>query len=234
MNKKEILKSSLRILTRNKMRTCFMVLGIIIGVTALSITFTIGKGFQKQIMERVKKYLSSSDLLITATKMKMDGKPIDNLVSTLTIDDLKAIASEVPSVSMYAPVQFLPNSEIIAGNKNISTIIKGSSSNGQIVWNRGVIKGEYFDDGEELTVIVEESDIDQRDIINIERDFKIIKFDTLLPFNLIGFIAEISQALAKENISIFVVSAFSTDLILIKKKDLAKTIKTLNKLGVKV
>ena len=150
MNKKEILKSSLRILTRNKMRTFFMVLGIIIGVTALSITFTIGKGFQKQIMERVKKYLSSSDLLITATKMKMDGKPIDNLVSTLTIDDLKAIASEVPSVSMYAPVQFLPNSEIIAGNKNISTIIKGISSNGQIVWNRGVIKGEYFDDGEEL------------------------------------------------------------------------------------
>ncbi|NOU19779.1 MAG: FtsX-like permease family protein [Bacteroidales bacterium] len=151
MNKKETLKSSLRILKRNKMRTFFMVLGIIIGVASLSITFTIGQGFQKQITERVKKYLGSSDLLITAMKIKLEGKPTENnLVSTLTIDDLKAIASEVPLVSMYAPVQFLPKSEIIAGNKNISTSVRGSSTSGQIVWNRGVIKGEYFDDAEEL------------------------------------------------------------------------------------
>lgn len=151
MNKKETLKSSLRILKRNKMRTFFMVLGIIIGVASLSITFTIGQGFQKQITERAKKYLGSSDILVTATKIKLEGKSIENnLVSTLTIDDLKAIASEVPLVSMYAPVQFLPNCEIIAGNKNISTSVRGSSTSGQIVWNRGVINGEYIDDAEEL------------------------------------------------------------------------------------
>ena len=151
MNKKETLKSSLRILKRNKMRTFFMVLGIIIGVASLSITFTIGKGFQKQITERAKKYLGSSDILVTAVKIKLEGKSVDNnLVSSLTIDDLKAIASEIPLVSTYAPVQFLPNCEIIAGNKNISTSVRGSSATGQIVWNRGVIKGDYFDDAEEL------------------------------------------------------------------------------------
>src|SRR5512145_2441908 len=150
MNKKETLKSSLRILKRNKMRTFFMVLGIIIGVASLSITFTIGKGFQKQITERAKKYLGSSDILVTAVKTKLEGKSVDNnLVSTLTIDDLKAIASEVPLVSMYSPVQFLPNCEIIAGNKNISTSVRGSSATGQIVRNRGVIKGDYFDDAGE-------------------------------------------------------------------------------------
>lgn len=151
MNRKEIFKSSIRILRRNKMRTFFMILGIIIGVASLSITFTIGQGFKKQITERARKYLGASDILVTAVKIKLEGKSVENnLISTLTIDDLKAIASEVPLVSMYSPVQFLPNSEIIAGNKNISTSVKGSSTNGQIVWNRSVIKGEYFDEAEEL------------------------------------------------------------------------------------
>jgi len=151
MNKKEIFKGSLRILRRNKMRTFFMVLGIIIGIASLSLTFTIGKGFQKQISERAKKYLGSNGLIIRAEKMKLDGKPVNSdLISTLTIEDLKAVASEVPSVSMFDPVQFLSNREVISGNRNVSTTIKGSSVNGQFVWNRGVIKGEYFNEGEEL------------------------------------------------------------------------------------
>jgi len=151
MNKKEVFKGSLRILKRNKMRTFFMILGIVIGIASLSLTFTIGKGFQKQISERAKKYLGSNGIIITAEKVKLDSKPVNNeLISTLTIDDLKAIASEVPSVSMVDPVQFLSNREIIIGNKNISTTVKGSSVNGQFVWNRGVTKGEYFNDGEEL------------------------------------------------------------------------------------
>ncbi|HEY4785173.1 MAG TPA: ABC transporter permease [Bacteroidales bacterium] len=151
MNRKEILNGSLRILRRNKLRTFFMVLGIIIGITSLSLTFTIGKGFQKQMSERVKVYLSPNSIVIMAQKMKLDNKPMtSDLVSSLTIDDLKAIASQVPSVSMFDPMQSLSNQEVIAGNRNISTTIKGNSVNGQFVWNRGVTKGEYFDESEEL------------------------------------------------------------------------------------
>jgi len=151
MNRNEILKSSFRILKRNKMRTFFMILGIVIGIASLSLTFTIGKGFQKQISERVKKYLGSNGLIIIAEKMKLDGKPVNSdLVSTLTLDDLKAITNEVPGISMVDPVQSISNREVIAGNKNISTNIKGGSVNSQFVWNRGISKGEYFNDGEEL------------------------------------------------------------------------------------
>ena len=91
MNKKEILKSSLRIMKRNKMRTFFMILGIFIGIASLSLTFTIGKGIQKQIAERAKKYMGSNSLIIRAEKLKLDGKPVSSdLVSSLTLDDLKA------------------------------------------------------------------------------------------------------------------------------------------------
>jgi putative ABC transport system permease protein len=151
MNNKEILKSSFRIMKRNKMRTFYMILGIIIGITSLSLTFTIGKGSQKQISERARKYFGPNDIIVRAEKLKLDGKPVSSdLVSSLTIDDLKAIASEVPGIKMFDPVQSLSDQEVVAGNRNILTSVKGSSVNGQFVWNRAVAQGEYFTDSEEL------------------------------------------------------------------------------------
>ncbi len=54
-----------------------------------------------------------------------------------------------------------------------------------------------------------------------------------LPFELVGFISTIASALAKEKISIFVISAFSTDHLLVKDRDLEDTINVLTKLGFK-
>ncbi|MCX6749934.1 MAG: ACT domain-containing protein [Candidatus Pacearchaeota archaeon] len=89
-------------------------------------------------------------------------------------------------------------------------------------------------DGNEITVIIEQDKIKSKDIINIEKDWKIIKFDDVLDFNLVGFIAKISNALAKEKISIFVLSSYSTDYILIKKDNLEKALKVLSNLGFKL
>lgn len=151
INRNAILKSSFRVLRRNRIRTFFMILGIVISIAALILTLTMGKGVQQQITERAGKYLGSNSIVITAHKMKLEGRPFESdLVSTLTIEDLKSIANEVPSVSMTDPVQMVDGREIIAGNKNISTTVKGSSVNGEIVWNRGVIRGEYFNEAEEL------------------------------------------------------------------------------------
>jgi putative ABC transport system permease protein len=152
MNKQEIIWSSFRIIRRNKMRTFFMVLGIVISIAALVLTIALGKGFQRQISERAEKYLGSNSIVVLAQKMKLEGKPFESgLVSSLTIDDLKAIASELPMISMYDPVQFAENREVIAGNRNISTNIRGSSVRGELVWNRGVTKGVYFDENDELS-----------------------------------------------------------------------------------
>ncbi len=83
------------------------------------------------------------------------------------------------------------------------------------------------------TVMVENNKLNKKDIINLAKDFKIIQFETIIPVNLIGFIAEIANTLAKENISILLLSSYSTDHIIVQKKDLKKTIKILEKLGVK-
>lgn len=89
-------------------------------------------------------------------------------------------------------------------------------------------------DKDETTVIIKNDAINESNIIEIEENWKIITFAMTLPFGLVGFLAIISQALAKAKISIFAISAYSTDHILVKKDKLQLTISTLQKLGLKL
>jgi uncharacterized protein len=90
-------------------------------------------------------------------------------------------------------------------------------------------------DKSEFTAIIDQSKINNnKDITNIKKDFKLITFDTILPFDLVGFLAKISGALADEKISIFVISSFSTDHILVEEKYLDKAVKKLEETGLKL
>jgi len=86
-------------------------------------------------------------------------------------------------------------------------------------------------DNNETTVIIEQSKSNDEDIIEIEKDWKILTFDMVLPFELVGFLAKVSKVLADEKIPIFAVSAYSTDHILVKEKDLTRAEKKLKELG---
>ena len=89
-------------------------------------------------------------------------------------------------------------------------------------------------DKKELTVVIDESKIrNNKDIIKLEEDWKLLTFDVELPFNLVGFLAKVSKALAEEKISIFVISAYSTDHILVKEKNLKVATSKLKSLGFK-
>lgn len=84
----------------------------------------------------------------------------------------------------------------------------------------------------ETTLIAEEGH--GLDVIEEEKFFKIISFSTKLPFDLVGFLAFIAKILADQSISIFVVSAYSTDHILIKENDIGKALKIFEDNGIKI
>lgn len=63
---------------------------------------------------------------------------------------------------------------------------------------------------------------------NIEKDWKAIKIVGILDFSLIGILSKISKLLADNEISIFVISTYNTDYILVKEKNIDKTIKILS------
>lgn len=120
------------------------------------------------------------------------------------------------------PDDYLKNGKVYVWNETFA-IIKSKKINPSAFAN--------ITDKNEITVIINQSKFDKKEVIEIEKDWKILTFDMILPFGLIGFLAEISQILAKRKIPLFVISAYSTDHIMIKKKNLTKAIKEFEKLG---
>ena len=66
------------------------------------------------------------------------------------------------------------------------------------------------------------------------KDWKIITFDMLLPLDMVGWIAKVSDILADEGISILILSAYSTDHVLVKTSDLEKATTKLRSMGCRI
>lgn len=62
-------------------------------------------------------------------------------------------------------------------------------------------------------------------------DWKCLKVAGPLDFKLTGILAGITEVLAKEKLSVFAISTFDTDYILIKKQDLTPAISALERTG---
>lgn len=82
---------------------------------------------------------------------------------------------------------------------------------------------------DELSIICIQDNIPTE--IQCEKDWEILKIDSVLDFSMVGVISEISSLLSGNNISIFVVSTFNTDYILVKKADFNKAVKILEENG---
>jgi hypothetical protein len=86
-------------------------------------------------------------------------------------------------------------------------------------------------DKNEITIIANEQLVEKEWVIKQEKGWSILTFEGQLPFELTGFLAIITQALAEEKIPVYVVSSFSTDHILVKKEYLIDTVKKLESMG---
>jgi len=65
--------------------------------------------------------------------------------------------------------------------------------------------------------------------IKCEKDWKILKIEGPLDFSLVGILASISTILAQKGISIFAISTYDTDYILVKNKHIRNAIDSLVK-----
>lgn len=85
---------------------------------------------------------------------------------------------------------------------------------------------------EELSIVCFQENIPTN--VLCERNWRILKIEGQLDFSLIGILSKISTLLAKESISIFAISTYNTDYILVQEEKLPKAINILRKHGHKV
>ncbi len=85
---------------------------------------------------------------------------------------------------------------------------------------------------DELSVVCDQNNVPSN--IKCEKDWRILKVEGPLDFSLIGILAAISKILAEQGISIFAVSTYDTDYILVKQKDTANAVKALVEKGYQI
>jgi uncharacterized protein len=82
---------------------------------------------------------------------------------------------------------------------------------------------------EELSIVCQDQVIPKE--ISCERGWVVLKVAGPLDFALTGILAAITEPLAKAQISIFAISTFDTDYVLVKEETLAHTIDSLTAAG---
>ncbi len=78
---------------------------------------------------------------------------------------------------------------------------------------------------DELSIVCLEANIPED--IKCEKDWRILKVEGQLDFSLIGILSELSTILAQNKISIFAISTYDTDYILVKDKDVQNAVTAL-------
>jgi putative ABC transport system permease protein len=135
---------ALRALARNKMRSALTMLGIIIGVSAVIATVSIGQGAQYLVQQGIQN-MGTNAVFISAGSRATPGGARGGVgaVKTLTIDDLNAILREVPLIRSAAP-SVNARAQVVYQNQNWNTSVTGTTADYLAIRNWAVREGSIF------------------------------------------------------------------------------------------
>ncbi len=139
---------SQKILLTHKVRTVLSLSGIIIGICAMIIMVSIGKGTEEKIIFQITK-MGSDLLVVNAGQVKIiAGRARQTkLVTTLEPKDARDITAQSSSVYYAVPAQN-KKLQVKYGDLNTKTNIVGTTANILKVRNYSLSRGEFFDEDE--------------------------------------------------------------------------------------
>ena len=137
------LRIALRALMVNKMRSMLTMLGIIIGVSAVIAMIAVGSGAKARIAEQIASMGSNLLIILSGSSTSGGMRWGSGTVPTLTVDDAKAILSEVPAVKYVAP-NLQGVAQVVYGNQNWSTSVNGTTPEVLDIREWPIVSGRPF------------------------------------------------------------------------------------------
>jgi putative ABC transport system permease protein len=119
------IRIALRALRVNKLRSALTMLGIVIGVGAVIAMVAIGSGASQRISEQISSIGSNLLIVLPGSATSGGMRMGHGSTMTLTEEDARAIATEVPGV-VTASGSMRGVAQIVFGNQNWSTAIQGT------------------------------------------------------------------------------------------------------------
>jgi putative ABC transport system permease protein len=111
------LRIALRALAKNKLRASLTVLGVVIGIAAVTAMVSLGQSATALVQGQLEGL--GTNVIVVRPSSSRTGGARGTAVVTLTAEDAEAIAQECPAVLAVSPV-VVASGQIIAGNSNWS------------------------------------------------------------------------------------------------------------------
>jgi len=137
-----IIGLSFKGLAKYKMRTFLMMLGIVIGIATLTVIVSMAKGAQHKVMKSIQNF-GPNAVMASAGGGKMFGPP-DDKITTMTLDDAKAIRESIKGLRQVAPFTMNLGQTVISGNKNTDTMVVGATPEFADAWQWFADKGDFI------------------------------------------------------------------------------------------
>ena len=140
MNPYDIIMTALRSIGSSKLRSGLTLLGIIIGITAVTVLMSMGRGMQESITSRIQAQ-GTNLLFVQPGFSERSGEAS----STLTLGDAEALMDPVyaPSVKAVAP-QINMGAQIVAGREYLGAQVIGVTPDYAAVRNVKVAQGSFI------------------------------------------------------------------------------------------
>jgi putative ABC transport system permease protein len=142
----DLLFISLRTLSKNKLRSGLTVLGVVIGIAAVTTMVSLGQGASKLVQNQFQNLGSNIILVLPASRES--GGVRQGTVATLTQADADALATECPSIMAVSPL-IGTSGQVIGGNVNWKpNDMEGVGPDYPRVRNWPMASGEFFTERE--------------------------------------------------------------------------------------
>ena len=135
----QIIRSAIKALRGNILRTILTMLGIIIGIASVILIVSLGQGATSSITSQVSS-LGTNLIFVTPGK-QVPGRP-PAATNTLKYDDVTAL-SKVPDISAVS-AQVTTQAEVVANGQNINTSISGVDSSYADINSLEISQGEFI------------------------------------------------------------------------------------------
>jgi len=139
------LKIALKAIRRNKVRSGLTMLGVIIGVASVIAMIALGSGARASIDQQIQSQGTNVIYVSSGSFGRGHGavRGGAGTITTLTLEDARAIASEVPTVDLLSPM-VRGRAQVVAGNQNWNTQMEGGNEHYIAIRNWKLVSGENF------------------------------------------------------------------------------------------
>lgn len=144
MNVVKTIGLALRSVSRNRLRSFFMMLGVTIGIASLTALASVGEATKQETMRRFKRMLGTFDVvIINPGGASTRGMPsLTTVPPVLKQEDADAIAREIANVRQVATIQFAFDLDVKYRERTASPSVMGVSPNWTEVRGEDIAVGD--------------------------------------------------------------------------------------------